>query len=451
MVRIYKSNWVLPVSSFPISNGAIAIDGESIVAVGSESEILAQYQSAEIVSLGNAVLLPGLVNTHTHLELTVMRGYLESEEQNFFGWLRKLTIARRELMTPDDILVSATWGACEAVRAGVTCVGDASDSAAMSMDALRQVGLRGTVFQESFGPDPNLAKENFDELRTKVIKLRELETGKVRVGVSPHSPYTVSGPQLELIAQYAKDEKLPLMMHAAESEAENLFVREGTGLFADGLARRDIQWQAEHKSPIQYLNERQILSTRPLLAHCIRVDEEDIETLVGARASVAHCPKSNAKLGHGRAPLGRFLKRGLTIGLGSDSVASNNTCDILEEARFAALMSRIDSEGSWPTAQEMIQLVCSGGAKCLRLEHQIGQLAVGRQADFIAVSLNGIQQQPCYEPEAGLIFSSSGRDVILTVIAGQEVYRNNEITTVDENRLRARLNEIREKVQNTVA
>src|ERR1700745_1073507 len=111
MVRIYKSSWVLPVSGVPISNGAIAIEGESIIAVGSETEILKQHESAEIVSLGNAVLLPGLINTHTHLELTAMRGYLENEEQNFFGWLRKLTIARRELMTADDILVSATWGA----------------------------------------------------------------------------------------------------------------------------------------------------------------------------------------------------------------------------------------------------------------------------------------------------------------------------------------------------
>src|SRR4029450_11315344 len=122
-----------------------------------------------------AIILPGLINTHTHLELTALRGYLENEERDFFAWLRKLTIARLELMTPDDIRVSATWGACEAVRAGVTCVDDASDSALMSMLALNDVGLRGVVYQESFGPDPRLVFENFEKLKIKVEELRANE------------------------------------------------------------------------------------------------------------------------------------------------------------------------------------------------------------------------------------------------------------------------------------
>src|SRR5688572_31299286 len=148
-----------------------------------------RFPHFEIEDFGEALILPGLVNTHTHLELTAMRGYLEDED--FFAWLRKLTLARLEKMTPDDIRVSATWGACEAVRAGITCVGDASDSALMSMLALREVGLRGVVFQESFGPDARLVEENFAKLQAKVGELREIESELVRVGVSPHAPYTV--------------------------------------------------------------------------------------------------------------------------------------------------------------------------------------------------------------------------------------------------------------------
>lgn len=393
-------------------------------------------------NLGEAILVPGLVNTHTHLELTAMRGYLENEEKDFFSWLRKLTIARLQLLTVDDLLVSATWGACEAVRAGITCVGDASDSGITSMQALREVGMRGVVYQESFGPDPKLAAENFSKLDEKVQHLRACENELLRAGVSPHAPYTVCGPQLELIARLASDERLPLMMHAAESEAEDLFVREGCGTFADGLAKRSIEWHAPRVSTISYLNQAGILRTRPLLAHCIRVDDTDIETIQETGSKIAHCPKSNAKLGHGRAPFAKFIEAGIAVGLGSDSVAGNNTCDILEESRFAALLSR--AAGNQISAAQVLNSATIRGADCF--EDEIGQIKEGFQADLTAVSLSGPHQIPSYDPVATLIFSSSGRDVILTVIAGREIYRDGKITGVDEERLHARMNEISEKL-----
>jgi cytosine/adenosine deaminase-related metal-dependent hydrolase len=433
MTTIYSARWVLPVSAPPIENGAVAVDGQYIAGVGPHAEIVKRFPGVRIETFGEAVILPGLVNTHTHLELTALRSYLENEETDFFAWLRKLTIARLERMTPDDIRVSATWGACEAVRAGITCVGDASDSAMMSMLALRDVGLRGVVYQESFGPDVRLAAENFEKLKNKVHELRSVESDLVRVGVSPHSPYTVCGPQLELIAGLAQSEGLPLMMHAAESEAEEQFVREGCGAFAEGLAKRSIEWKAPEVSTIQYLKQIGILETRPLLAHCIRVDDLDIETLRSSGAKVAHCPKSNAKLGHGRAPFAKFIEAGIVVGLGSDSVASNNTCDILEEARFATLLSR--AAGERVSAEE-----------ALRVATLVGELREGFQADLTVVSLMGVHQVPSYDPVATLIFASSGRDVILTVVAGSEVYRNGRVSSVDEDRLRARMSEINHRL-----
>ncbi len=448
MATIYTARWVLPLSTPPLENGAIAVEGEYIKAVGYIKEVVGQFPGACIVHLDEAVVTPGLINAHSHLELTAMRGYLENEERDFFAWLRKLTRARLELMTPDDILVSATWGACEAARAGITCVADASDAAAMTIRALRQVGLRGIVFQESFGPDPNVAAENLEALKTRVATLRQLQTDLVAAGVSPHAPYTVSGPQLELIADFAISEKLPLMMHAAESAAEESFVRDGQGIFAEGLAKRGIKWNPVHSSTIQYLKEREILSARPLLAHCIRVDQRDMEVLSETGSKVAHCPKSNAKLGHGCAPFGDFLRRDLTTGLGSDSVASNNTCDLLEEGRFAALLSRasIRDADQWITAQQILEVATIGGAKCLGLETKVGELRVGSQADFVAISLSGVHEQPSFDPFASVIFSSSSADVMLTVIAGVEVYREDQITTVDEVRLRARMREIQTKL-----
>lgn len=445
MTTIYSARWVLPVSASPIENGAVAVEEQRLAGVGSSAEIVARFPESRLEDLGEAVILPGLINAHTHLELTAMRGFLEDEEGDFFAWLRKLTHARLDVLTADDLRVSVLWGACEALRAGITCVGDASDSALISMQALNEIGMRGVVYQESFGPDPKLAAENFEKLKAKVQELRGLESELVRAGVSPHAPYTVCGPQLELIAQLAENERLPLMMHAAESDSEALLLSEGCGPFAEGLARRSIEWNAPRVSTIEYLKRVGVLRVRPLLAHCIRVDGADIESLVETRAKVAHCPKSNAKLGHGRAPFAKFFQAGVTVGLGSDSVASNNTCDLFEEARFATLLAR--AWGAEVSANTVLETLTLGGARCFELENEIGRLEEGFQADFIAVALTGVHQTPVYDPTAALIFASSGRDVILTVIAGREVFREGIVAGVDEERLRLRMREIRNRAR----
>lgn len=444
MTTLYSARWVLPISAAAIEGGAVAVDGDRIVAVGGQAALSAQFPEAAVRDLGDAAILPGLVNSHSHLELTAMRGFLEAEEADFFAWLKKLTIARLERLTADDLYVSAAWGACEAARAGVTCFADASDSALTSMNALRDVGLRGIVYQESFGPDPKLAKENFEKLKAKIERLRERETALVKCGVSPHAPYTVCAPQLEMISAFAVDEELPLMMHAAETQMEVSLLRDGSGPFAEGLKRRGIEWRAPGVSPIQYLNDHGVLQTHPLLAHCIHVDDADIETIKHTDTRVAHCPKSNAKLGHGVAPFSRFVEQGIAVGLGSDSVASNNTCDLFEEARFALLQARAQTNPVSVT--QVLHAATLGGARALGLTDQIGELREGLQADFAVVSLDGAHQIPSYEPASTLVFASSGRDVILTVVAGREVYREGRVTTVDEARLRARMNEIAAKL-----
>lgn len=450
MTSIYSARWVLPISSSPIEDGALAIDGSEIIDIGGRSSLTAKFPGAEARHFGEAAILPGFINAHSHLELTAMRGFLDNEESDFLAWLRKLTNARLERMTQEDLLVSAKWGACEAVRAGVTCVADASDAGYQTMKALRELGLRATVFQESFGPDPTLAVDNFEKLKVKVSRLRELETPLVRVGVSPHAPYTVCAPQLELISEFALAEGLPLMMHAAESAAEEMFVREGRGSFATGLENRGIAWHAPGVSSIQYLARLGVLRTRPLLAHCINVDGVDIETIKETGARIAHCPKSNAKLGHGRAPLAAFLERGIDVGLGSDSVASNNNCDLLEEARFAILTARSGFDAAagqrMLEASDALHAATLGGAHALGLEGQVGDLRIGLQADLAVVALSGMHQLPSFDPVNTLVFASSARDVISTVVGGRELYRDGEIEGVDERGLRARMKEIASKL-----
>lgn len=450
MTKLYCSRWVMPIASPPIEDGAVAVEDARIMGVGERGALAERFPAASVEDFGAAVILPGFVNAHSHLELTAMRGFLEREEGDFPAWLKKLTRARLERMTPDDLYVSAMCGAVEAARAGVTCFADASDAASASMRALAKVGLRGVVYQEAFGPDPKDAPEKFKLLREKIETLRELESASVRVGVSPHAPYTVSAPQLELIAEYALADSLPLMMHAAESEAEEQLMREGRGPFAEQLARRGIEWRAPGISTVQYLARHGVLGTRPLLAHCIRVDGADLRTLKDYDARVAHCPRSNAKLGHGHASLGAFVEHGIKVGLGSDSVASNNSCDMLEEARFAALLSRALGERvgaeRMTSAEEVLFAATLGGARALDLESLTGALVAGLDADLVVLALNRTHQLPVYDVASALVFASTGRDVLLTIARGREVYREGRMETVDEEYLRERVKEIATKI-----
>lgn len=447
MQTLYCARWVLPILSPLIEDGAVAIEDSRIIGVGTRRELVEKLTEAHVRDFGEAAILPGLVNCHSHLELTAMRGFLEPVEGDFLAWLKKLTIARQERMTEDDLYVSAAWGAVEAARAGVTCLGDAGDSGNARLNALRDVGLRGVVYQEVFGPGPQLAQERFAQLQDKVSALQAAETQLVLVGVSPHAPYTVSKPLLELITDYALSNKLPVMIHAAESEAEDLLMREGTGPFALRFKQLGVDWRAPRVSTIQYFKDVGLLRARPLLAHCIRVDEADLETMREAEASIAHCPKSNAKLGHGRAPFAAFLKNGLRVGLGSDSVASNNTCDMLEEARYATLVSRASGDrvegDDLLGAAQALRAATHAGAQSFWPSNKTGALAEGMDADLCIVRLDGAHQLPIYDPYAALIFASSHADVILTMVAGREIFSDGHVHTIDEERLRARMEEIK--------
>ena len=460
MTAIYSARWVLPIASPAIDFGAVAVAGDKIVSVGKSRDITLQFPDAAVTDFGTSAILPGLVNAHSHLELTVMRGFLENEEHDFKAWLGKLTVARMA-MTGDDLFVSAACGALEAARAGITCVADSSSVATRTMPAVSAVGLRGIVYHETFGPDPNVAEQSLAGLRRELDAMRALESTTLRAGVSPHAPYTVSAPLLRSIAKLAIQEKVPLMMHAAESQAEKSLLLDGTGPFAEGLRKRNIDWQAPGISTIQYLTVQDIMDTQPLLAHCITLDDQDIETIRHAGASVAHCPKSNAKLRHGRAPFAKLIGAHLKVGLGSDSVASNNNCDILEEARFAILVAR----GSSPTVREGVSSTDAlaqinpdralfaatlGGARALGLDQEIGSLLEGKQADLTVVGLDGAHQHPVSNPVDALIFSSSGRDVRMTMVAGKEVFRDDSITTVDQAELSSRLTLVRDKLEDAV-
>lgn len=447
-MRILSADYVLPISAEPIENGAIVIEKDKIIAVGKREKLIKKFPEAAHENFGEAVIMPGLVNVHSHLEITIMRGFLDDVEEDFYSWLIKLTKTRAEKLTENDIETSAILGALEGARAGVTCFGDIGRFGKAGFEALKKVGLRGVLFQETeFSPKNEEAENDFLKLKDKFLALQETETELVKVGISPHAPYTVSRKLFEKITDYALDENIKISIHAAESNQERDFFLTGKGFFAELYKNLNIEWNAPKVSTIEYLANIGVLQTKPLLAHCVKVSESDIQLIAETDSCIAHCPKSNAKFGHGIAPLEKFLDKKIRVGFGSDSVASNNTCDILEEARFATLFARNSEDTKrFLSAEEIIETATFGGAASLGLAAETGSLQAGKQADLIVVSLDNVAQMPVHNIYSALLFASSARDIRLTMVAGEEIYRNGKSKNIDEKEFKLKVKEISKKM-----
>jgi 5-methylthioadenosine/S-adenosylhomocysteine deaminase len=374
---------VLPIAVPPIGDGTVVVEDDRIVWLGPRREAPAGGADDD---LGDAVLMPGLVNAHTHLELTVMRGLLEGLP--FFDWVRTLTRARRAVLDDAALLDSARLGVVEGLRAGITTFADTADSSA-PFDALRELGARGIAYREVFGPAPTKMAESLAGLRDKVDGMRARETALVRVGVSPHAPYSVGDALFEAVAAYASAEHLPVAVHIAEGADESALVERAEGPFADFLRSRGIPVAPRARSPVALLERCGVLRVRPLLIHAVRADAPDIAAMARHRCGVAHCPASNTWLAHGIAPLVEMLEAGLDVGLGSDSMASNDRMDILDEGRLAAAQqrSRLRREVAVPASQ-VLELATQGGARALGLGDVVGALTPGLQADIVAFGID---------------------------------------------------------------
>ena len=423
-LKIYRAKWILPIHGSPIENGEIVIEGERILETRT-----ATSETSNVRDFGEAVLMPGLVNVHTHLDYTVMRGLLE--DLPFFTWIRELTLLKTRL-EGEDWLASATWGAAEAVAGGVTTIGDCCDSGAAFYGA-KALGLSGTIYQEVFGIDGSQSIETIlGELKGKVEALRLASAGtRLGIGISPHAPYTVRPALFRALASYADAENLRVCIHAAESPAEGELFYAGTGVIAEMFQRRGIEWEAPVKSVVAYLDSLGILSSRTLLVHGVQVSASDRFLTRERDLSWAHCPKSNAKLGAGVAPLGILQGRQHPIvetedayipkvGLGSDSVASNNCMDLFEEMRFGVLMQRANwRKSDSPGAKEFLEMATLGGARALGLEAEIGTLEPGKLANVCVVRLNELHSAPSFDPYSSLVYASRASDVIFTLIGGE--------------------------------
>ncbi len=402
-MRIVSADWVVPVEGPPIENGAVAIaDDGTIAAVGSADDLGQGQHHA------GCVIIPGFVNAHSHLEYAVYAGF--GDGLPFVPWIG-MHIQRKDMLDFDDMTAIATVGAHESLRSGVTTVGDCSFSGATALAAASS-GLRAVVYLEVF----NIGADPLDRFHEARARIEHAVSDRVRVGVSPHAPYTCT---LE-IYQACAALGLPQATHFAESAAERDWLVDGAGDWSP-LARFLVPPPGE--TGIRMLAAEGLLGPGLVAAHCVHADAEEIDLLARHGVGVAHCPRSNGYLGCGVAPVAELLAAGVAVSIATDSPASTPSLDLFEEIRSAIVGAR--ARGGRPdalSAARALELATLGGARVLGLEDRIGSLVPGKQADLTVISLAGSPFDPVEDPVTAAVLGGSPDRVAATLVGGEQRY-----------------------------
>ena len=422
----YRARWVVPVATAPIADGAVVTEGERIAWVGPAAHAPRSDRTEE---LGESILTPGLVNTHTHLDLTMLAGHLTG--LGFFDWVRAVTRIHREVLSDDDRRDAALAGVADGLEAGITTFADTAANDA-PFEAMRRMGVRGIAYREVFGPDPALCAAALAGLREQVAAMRSRETALVRVGVSPHAPYSVSDDLFRAVSVWAAAESLPVAVHIAESEDESDLVERAQGPFADFLRQRGIAVAPRGDRAMAVIGDAGLLRRDVLLVHCVRATDADVHDIALAGCGVAHCPASNHILRVGIAPLREFLRAGARVGLGSDSMGSAPDMRLLGHAAIAIAQQdeRLGPRDS-VSRSAAFRLLTLGGAEALRLDAEIGSLVPGKQAD-LAVFARPDGSPLAADPVEELVGAGAGVRARRVIVAGRERLREGRLNGFDD-------------------
>ena len=404
VTHVLSADWVVPVERPPIEQGAVAVENGRIVAVGSAAELGSTAHYAD------AIIVPGFVNAHTHLEYAVYGGFGDGLG-DFAEWI-SLHVQRKARIGWDEFVGISRLGAAQCLASGVTTVGDCSYSGASAI-ACAELGLRAIVYLEVFGADVGSGLERFARVRERA---GAAFSERVRPGVSPHAPYSVS---LEVFVACA-ELGLPIATHLSESESEVLYLTTGEGKWS---GYRDLLVPPPGETGTRLLSANGLLGPHLVAAHCVCVDEEEIELLTATRTGIAHCPRSNAALGCGIAPVAELRAAGARVGIGTDSPASAPSFDFFEELRAVLLAARARARRpDVLTAAGTLELATIGSARALGLDREIGSLVPGKRADLTVVSLVGSSYLPVEDPAAAVIFGGSPGRILATFVDGEARY-----------------------------
>jgi 5-methylthioadenosine/S-adenosylhomocysteine deaminase len=421
---LIESRWVVPVepAGTVLEQHALAVHDGRIVAVLPQAEAIARYAPAERISLDDHVVIPGLVNLHTHAAMTLLRGL--ADDLPLMVWLQKHIWPAEQRFVTTEFVRDGTLLACaEMLRGGVTCFNDMYFYPEAAAEAVLQSGMRAALgmilvdFPTAYAADA-------DAYLSKGLAMRDAYRDHALLSfcMAPHAPYTVSDRSFEKMLTYADQLQVPVHVHLHETRDEV-----------------DASVSQCGSRPLARLERLGLLGPSLIAVHMVHLTPEEIALVARRNCNVAHCPSSNLKLASGFAPLAQLLEHGVNVGLGTDGTASNNRLDVFQEMRTAALLAKaVSGRADAVPAQQALDMATLGGAKALGLDQHIGSLVPGKAADVTAVNLDGLALSPCYDPVSHLAYAVGRDDVSDVWVAGRQLVRDRQLVTLDGHELGAR-------------
>lgn len=416
-------------------DGAVVVEGDSIIAIGRTEEILKDYSAKELVDCHENVLMPGLVNIHTHVPMNMLRGL--ADDLRLDVWLQGYVWpVEHEFVNPDFVKLGTRIACLEMIRSGITCFADMYFFEDTVAEVAAAFGMRAVCAQTVLKyptPDSHSYEEALDLTRRLIARWKNHPL--IVPGIAPHAAYTCPPEILQACTKIALENNIPLHTHIAETadEVENMRIESGMPV-------------------VPYLKKQGIFEAKAFAAHCVHIDEGEMRTLQHANVGVSHNPSSNLKLASGIAPVRKMIELGLNVGIGTDGAASNNDLDFFEEIRLASFLAK-GSSGD-PTAipaQKTLEMATRMGAQAIHMGETIGSLEPGKRADLIIVDIHTIHNTPRFNhsefaPYAQLVYAGKSTDVIDVLINGQWVMRNRQIKGIDEKTISEKSQEYSAKI-----
>ncbi|GAB6152307.1 amidohydrolase [Desulfosporosinus burensis] len=390
--------------------GEVAIDGDRIVSVGERGSAPPGFRPDRILDLPDDVVMPGLINTHTHAAMTLLRSY--ADDLPLMPWLNEKVWPFEDKLTAEDIYWGTALALCEMIRSGTTTMLDMYASMDQVAEAVLQAGTRAVLSRGMIGngPNGNLALQESLDL---VKQYHGAGGGRVQVMFGPHAPYTCSGEYLQLVKAEADRLGVGIHIHVAETLDEIKIIQDQYG-----------------KTPVQWLEGLGILGGHVVAAHCVHLTPEDREILACRQVCVAHNPESNMKLNSGTAPIPELRAEGVVVGLGTDGASSNNNLDLFGEMRSAAFQQKLRLDSTVLPAYEVLEMATVGGAQALRLK-DVGMLAPGFKADLITIDLDQPHFYPRFSIPAHLVYVAHAGDVRTVMVDGKLLMEERKLLTMD--------------------
>ncbi len=428
---IISGSYLLPGSNRKdlITDAALAITGDTITAIGTSSQIKSDFSAARTLHTEHGLIMPGLINTHTHAPMALFRGL--ADDLPLMTWLEKHIFPVESRWTPDMIFQATQLSLAEMIKSGTTSFCDMYLFSKEVARATEESGMRawiGEVLYDFPSPCYGELENGFAYVSDLFAHYREHPL--ISITADPHSVYTCSKELLSRLGTVAHDNNSLYVIHLSENQAELDTCKERYGC-----------------TPVQHLDQLELLGANTLAAHCVMLNEEEIALMAKRAASVSHCMESNMKLASGTAPIVQMLAAGVKVGIGTDGAASNNDVDMFAEMDSVAKIHKVANMN--PTAmgaEQTLHAATLGGATTLQANKQIGSLEVGKKADLIVLDMNQPHLTPLYNIPSHLVYAARGADVVHSIINGKSVMENRELLTLDEDHLLASMRKMGEKI-----